>query len=288
LGITESSVRLPAASSALLGTYELGEALGPGRLGSTVHRGVHRALGHPVAIRLLRGVTDRDDAARERFLHEARAMQVSHPSIMHVRDYGEEGDLVYVVTDFIEGPSMRQVLTSGGPLPWPRLARFTGQLLDAAHAVHRRKGLLCGLSPDIIRVATDDDGERIVISSAGIWEAQDLLGTLQEQTLRGMGLADGELRYVAPELFTGRKADVRSDVFSLGVLIYEMATGMTPFDGATLPELLGKMLTGTPRDPRELQPTLPERAATAIQTALNTAPEKRFATAREFAGAFGE
>ena len=103
-----------------------------------------------------------------------------------------------------------------------------------------------------------------------------------------MGLADSELRYVAPELFTGRKADVRSDVFSLGVLVYEMATGMTPFDGATLPELLGKMLTGTPRDPRELQPMLPERAGTAIQTALSTAPEKRHGTAREFATAFGE
>jgi serine/threonine-protein kinase len=288
LGVTESSVRLPAASSALLGTYEIGEALGPGRLGSTVHRGVHRALGHPVAIRILRGATDRDDAARERFLHEARALQISHPSIMHVRDYGEEGNLVYVVTDFVEGPSMRQLLTRGGPLPWPRLARFTGQLLEAAHVLHRRKGLLCGLSPDIIRVTTDDDGERVVISSAGIWEAQDLLGTLQEQTLRGMGLADAELRYVAPELFTGRKADVRSDVFTLGVLIYEMATGVPPFDGSTLPELLGTMLSGAVRDPRELQPALPERAATAIVTALNTAPEKRHDNAREFAKAFGE
>ena len=134
-------------------------------------------------------------------------------------------------------------------------------------------------------MASDDDGERVVISSAGIWEAQDLLGTLQEQTLRGMGLADSELRYVAPELFTGRKADVRSDVFTLGVLIYEMATGATPFDGRTLPELLGKMLSGAARDPRELQPALPERAATAIQTALSSAPEQRFATARDFAAA---
>ena len=166
LGVTVSSLRLPAASSALLGTYELGEALGPGRLGSTVHRGVHRALGHPVAIRILRGATARDDAARERFLHEARAMQVSHPSILHVRDYGEEGNLVYVVTDFIEGPSMRQVLTEGGPLPWPRLARFAGQLLEAAHVLHRRKGLLCGLSPDIIRVASDE-GDLVLDPFAG-------------------------------------------------------------------------------------------------------------------------
>ena len=289
VGVTESSGRLPiGAAGGLLGTYEIGEVLGPGRLGSTVHRGVHRALGHPVAIRILRGVTDRDAAARERFLHEARAMQVAHPSILHVRDYGEEGNFVYVVTDFIEGPSMRQLLTEGGPLGWARLSRLAGQLFEAAHVLHRRKGLLCGLSPDIIRVATDEDGERIVISSAGIWDAQDLLGTLQEQTLRGMGLADAELRYVAPELFTGRNADVRSDVFTLGVLLYEMATGVTPFDGATLPELLGKMLTGTARDPRGLQPTLPEPAAAAIQTALNTAPEKRHAGAREFATAFGQ
>ena len=247
---------------------------------------MHRALGHPVAIRILRSVTERDEAARDRFLHEARALQVAHPSIIHVRDYGEEGDLVYVVTDFIDGPSMRQLLNECGALPWPRLSRFVTQLLEATHVLHRRKGLLCGLSPDIVRVAVEDDSERLMISSAGIWDAQDLLGTLQEQTLRGMALADSELRYVAPELFTGRTADVRSDVFTLGVLIYEMATGVLPFDGATLPELMGRMLTGSPRDPLELQPSLPAAAAAAIQTALSSAPEKRFAGAREFLAAF--
>ena len=270
----------------LLGTYEIGEPLGPGRLGSTVHRGVHRALGHPVAIRILRGGTDRDDAVRARFNHEARALQVAHPSIIQVRDYGEEGDLVYVVTDFIDGPSMRQVLVQSGALPWERLSRFVTQLLEAAHVLHRRKGLLCGLSPDIVRITTDEDGERLMISSAGIWQAQDLLGTLHEQTLRGMGLADAELRYVAPELFTGQTADVRSDVFTLGVLIYEMATGMPPFDGATLPALLGKMLSGVVRDPREWQKTLPDAAASAILTALSAAPARRFGGAREFGRAF--
>jgi eukaryotic-like serine/threonine-protein kinase len=181
---------------------------------------------------------------------------------------------------------MRQVLTESGPLPANRLSLFVSQLLEAAHVLHRRKGLLCGLSPDIVRIAREDDGERLMISSAGIWQAQDLLGTLHDQTLRGMALADAELRYVAPELFTGRVADVRSDIFTLGVLIYEMATGALPFDGATLPELLGKMLTGTARDPRELQPALPAASGAAIIKALSTAPEKRFASAREFLAAF--
>jgi serine/threonine-protein kinase len=274
------------AGSGLLATYEIGAPLGPGRLGSTVHRGMHRALGHPVAIRILRSVTERDEAARARFLHEARSLQVGHPSIIQVRDYGEEGDLVYVVTDFIEGPSMRQLLNECGALPWARLSPFVTQLLEATHVLHRRKGLLCGLSPDIVRVAVEEDSERLMISSAGIWDAQDLLGTLQEQTLRGMALADSELRYVAPELFTGRTADVRSDVFTLGVLIYEMATGVLPFDGNTLPELMGRMLSGSPRDPKELQPLLPPAAAAAIMTALSSAPEKRFTGAREFLAAF--
>src|SRR3954468_7111832 len=170
------------AASGLLGTYELGQRLGPGRLGSEVFSGTHRALGHPVAIRLLRRSADRNwDAVRARFLREARTLQLAHPSIIQVRDYGEEGDLVYLVTDFIEGASLRQLLTECGPLPWPRLIQFTTQLLEAAHVLHRHKGLLCGLSPDIVRIAVDEDGERLMISSAGIWDAQDLLGTLQEQ-----------------------------------------------------------------------------------------------------------
>ena len=97
--------------------------------------------------------------------------------------------------------------------------------------LHRRKGLLCGVSPDIMRVTTDDEGERLLISSAGVWQAQDLLATLQDDTLRGVALADAELRYTAPELLTGRNADVRSDVFTMGVLAYEMATATLPYDG---------------------------------------------------------
>jgi serine/threonine protein kinase len=286
----------PAGSSGLLGTYDLGERLGPGRLGSEVFSGTHRALGHPVAIRMLQRTTDRNwDAVRARFLREARTLQISHESIMQVRDYGEDGDLLYVVTDFIHGPSLRDVLTHDGPLPWPRLERLLEQLTDATRALHRKNGLLCGLSPEIIRITVDDDAdlsrrsidsaqaERLLISSAGIWEAQDLLATLGDATVRGTSLPDFELHYVAPELLTGQHADIRSDVFTIGVLAYEMATATLPYDGPSMPALLGAMLRGRPADPRSRQPTLPERSASAILKALDPVPADRFTSVREFA-----
>ena len=276
------------APSALLATYDIQERIGAGRLGSEVFRGVHRALGHPVAIRMLRPSGQRNwDGVRARFLREARTLQLGHPSIIQVRDYGEEGDLVYVVTEFILGPSLRELMSEAGPIAWPRLQPLLVQLVDAAGALHRRQGLLCGLTPDIIRVAraTGDEEERLMISTAGIWQAQDLLATLQEQTLRGLGLADQELRYIAPELLTGQAADLRSDVFTMGVLAYEMATGGLPYDSVSMPALLGTMLKGKPADPSGRQPTLPAPAAAALLRALRPAPDDRFASAKEFGAA---
>ena len=283
-----SGIAPAVPAGGLLGTYELGDRLGAGRLGSENFRGTHRALGHPVVIRMLRRSEDRDwDAVRARFLREARTLQITHPSILQVRDYGEEGDLVYLVTDFVDGPALRELMTAEGPMPWPSLKPLLTQLADAARALHRKRGLLCGLNPDIIRVASDEDGRRLVISTAGIWQAQDLLATMADATLRGGGLADVELHYVAPELLTGQQADVRSDVFTMGVLAYEMATGVPPFTGATMPALLGAMLRGRPADPRERQPTLPEPAAAAIRAALSASPEARPQTARDFGVAMG-
>ena len=274
------------AGGGLLATYELGQRLGPGRLGSEVFNGTHRALGHPVAIRLLRRGTDRSwDGVRARFLREAQTLQVSHPSIIQVRDYGEEGDLVYLVTDFIDGSSLRDVLQSGGAMAWPRLEPLLMQLIEAARVMHRKGGLLCGLSPEIMRLAPEDEGERLMISTAGIWQAADLLATMGDATVRGTALTDIELHYVAPELLTGQNADVRSDVFTMGVLAYEMATATLPFDGASMPALLGAMLRGKPADPRVSQPALPPAAGAAILKALAPAPEDRHLTAKQMAEA---
>jgi serine/threonine-protein kinase len=276
--------------SGISATYDIGESVGPGRLGSEVFRGTHRALGHPVAIRILRhGSHPNWAAVRERFLREAKALQISHESIIQVRDYGEEPGLVYIVTDYIEGPSVRALLNEVGRLEWPRLHPLLSQLLEAARVLHRRKAVLCGLSPEIMRVRaasadpdSSDEGEQLLISTAGIWTAQDLLATLKETTLRGVSLDDVELRYVAPELLTGGSVDVRSDIFTIGVLAYEMATGTPPFDGRSMPELLGRMLAGAVPDPRTTAPELPEPAAAAILRSLRPSPVERFADVRVF------
>ena len=242
--------RCPPAADCSRRTSSASESA-PAGLGSEVLSGTHRALGHPVAIRLLRRGSERSwEAVRARFLREAQTLQIAHPSIIQVRDYGEEGDLVYLVTDFLGGCSLRDALKTGGAMPWPRLKPLLAQLFEAARALHRKGGLLCGLGPEIMRVAPEDEGERLMISTAGIWQASDLLTTLGDDTLRGTTLADVELHYVAPELLTGQNADVRSDVFTMGVLAYEMATATLPFVGASMPALLGAMLRGRPADPR--------------------------------------
>ena len=282
-----------SSTSGLAATYELGERLGRGRLGSEVFRGVHRALGHPVAIRILRSGAPNWAAARERFLREARSLQVGHPSIIQVRDYGEEEDFIYLVTDFIHGHSVRDLIQEQGAIRWPRLRPLLAQLLEAAQVLHRRKILLCGLNPEIMRInepdpadpAATDDGERLMVSTGGIWRSQDLLATLNERTLRGVALDDIELRYIAPELLTGAAVDVRSDVFSLGAVAYEMASGKPPYDGRSMQELLGQMLSGAPADPRLEQPELPDYVAAAILRAISPAPARRFATVSELAQA---
>ena len=270
--------------SGLLDRYELDQRIGEGRLGSDVYAGSHRALGHPVAIRVLRRSARPDwKAIRARFLHEARTLQVAHPSILQVRDFGEDEEAVYVVTDLIEGTSLRERLDRDGPFPWTRLRPLAAQLLDATTAIHRRGGLLGVLTPAILRMSDEPEegGERVLVSAAGIQRVQDLLATLDERTLRGGELQDAELRYVPPEVLTGRAPDVRSDLFTIGAVVYEMATGAVPFDAPTLPALLGMAMSGPPPSPRDRQPSLPEAAESWILTCLLREPAARFASAKD-------
>ena len=152
----------------LLSRYELGGLLGRGRLGSLIYRGTHRMLGVPVAIRVLkRDDQPHWDAVRARLLLEARTLQVSHPGLLQVRDFGEDDRAVYLVTDFIEGPSLRQAFAGTGAFPWPRAAALLAQALDAVSALHRKGGFIAGVNPDMIRLRAMEPERASADKSAG-------------------------------------------------------------------------------------------------------------------------
>jgi serine/threonine protein kinase len=283
-----SAATASAADSSLLARYDLGPVLGRGRLGSAVFRGVHRALGIPVAIRVLKREEQPNwEAVRARFLLEGRTLQAAHPSLLQVRDFGEDDRSVFVVTDLIEGPSLRQALATGAPFPWARTQALMVQALDAVATLHRRDGFIAGVNPDMIRLTDEDGHERIVMSTAGIHSVQDVLATMREQELRGQQASEQELPYLAPEVLMGRAPDARADVFTIGVLAYEMATGQLPYRAASLPELLGQMLLTQPIAPAERGVDIPAGANAAIVRALAGEAEHRFENARAFAAALG-
>lgn len=271
----------------LAGKYVLGERIASGRLGSAVYKAIHRALGLPVAVRVLRRGGRADwDAVKARFLNEARSLQVSHPSVLQVRDFGEDADALFVVTDFVEGQSLQDLLSAEGPLEWPRTVRLATQLIDGAHALHKRHAWLCGLHPAIIRMTRDEDGERLLMSTGGIAQVQDLLATLSDAEVRGGELRDRELPYISPEVLTGAPVDARADVFTIGALIYEMATGVVPFTGRSLPELIGTMLRAPARDPRETNAAISPAASACLLTCLEREPGVRHASMAIFRDAW--
>jgi serine/threonine-protein kinase len=294
-GLTSGHHRVNAGESGLLSKYELGPLLGRGRLGSLVYLGTHRALGNEVAIRVLkRDEQPNWDVVRARFLLEARTLQVSHPSLLQVRDFAEDDRAIYVVTDLIQGPSLRQAMAESGPMPWPRVSNLILQALSAVAVLNRKNGYISGVNPDMIRLRADDPsgaspdtsgGEFLVMTTAGIRSVQDVLATMREQELRGREANEQELPYVAPEILMGGAPNPRSDVFTVGVLAYQMLTGTLPFTAPSIPELIGQMLQAQPASPNMLVSAVPLNVSDAIIKAIAGMAANRFESADSFANA---
>jgi serine/threonine protein kinase len=274
------------STSGIADRYEVHEVIGRGRLGSHIYKGTHRATGHKVAIRVIRRDNDADwEAARSRFMREARMTPVNHPSILRVRDYGEESDLVYLVTDFLPGYSLREVLESEGAFDWTDGRPMFLDLISATRALHLHGLLAFGLTPSIIRLTADEHRDRLVISSAGVTEIREVLRPEAPRPGRGRSI-DSDAFYMAPELLISEKPDGRTDIFTIGVIGYELFTAKRPFAARTLAQLVAAALSGKVADPRKYAPTLPPKAALCLLRCLMPRPDKRFSDCIELENAW--
>src|SRR5215212_10301287 len=264
--------------------YRLDELLGQGGMGA-VYRATHLLIERPVAVKVLSQRLIADESARERFRREARAAgRLQHTNAVAVTDFGETRDgVVYLVMELLEGRPLREVLAGEAPLDAARAVSLMMQISAAVEAAHEAGIIHRDLKPGNIFLVQRPDSPYIVkVLDFGIAKvAADDEGNLLD-TLTGTGVMIGTPRYMSPEQCDGAELTPASDVYSLGVILYEMLTGQTPFTGVSPLALALKHSSEEPRPPRELVAAIPPALEAVVLHALAKAAEARPADAGEF------
>jgi tRNA A-37 threonylcarbamoyl transferase component Bud32 len=216
----------PLVGQVFAGRYLIEATLGEGGMGR-VYRARHTRLDRRFAIKVLHAELSMHESMVMRFHREATAIsKLSHHNVVGVFDFGEQGDgLLYLVMEYVDGRSLRDILRAEGPLASDRILELLGQLCDGLAHAHQHGLVHRDFKPDNVLVETHDDGEHARIVDFGI--AADT--TAQRITTDGLVL--GTPHYMAPEQAVGRAVDHRSDLYALGVVLYEMVTGVQPFAG---------------------------------------------------------
>jgi serine/threonine protein kinase/tetratricopeptide (TPR) repeat protein len=269
--------------------YRLDARLGEGGMG-TVYRATHLLIERPVAVKVLNPRMVTDEAARERFRREARAAgRLQHSNAVAVTDFGETRDgLVYIVMELLEGRPMREVMARESPLDPARAVSLMLQAAAAVAAAHDAGVIHRDLKPGNIFVVQRPNAPHIVkvldfgIAKLGSDAAEGGPEGNPVNTLTGTGVMIGTPRYMSPEQCDGAPLTPASDVYSLGVILYEMLTGQTPFSGATPLALALKHSSEPPRAPRELVPAIPPALEDTVLRALAKSPLERPQDAGEF------
>ena len=273
---SEDAVRRLTAGSLLAGRYRILDLVGVGGMGM-VYRAADEQLGLNVAVKVLRPDLALGGQWSERFKQElVLARQVSHPSVVRIHDIGGDGEVVFLTMDFVPGRSLRERLADETRLPPDKAVEIARQLALGLGAAHRAGVVHRDLKPGNVLIDDDESGGvRAAISDFGV--ARSLAGF----GLTVPGTVVGTLGYLSPEQARGEAVDGRSDLYALGILLYEMLTGELPFAAATEAEMLAQRLTGSPRNLRWPGVTVPPRLRDLVQRLLARDPARRPQSAAE-------
>jgi len=275
-----------------VGNYRLEELLGIGGMGE-VYRGKHIHLGRMVAVKLMHDNLAADPGFQARFLQEAQsAAALSHPNIVSIQDFGQQEGRFYLVMELLADGSVRSLLgeRAGGGPPWPLgfgidLVKQSATGLAYAHSrgmVHR------DIKPDNLLVqrlgaaGTPDHAYTVKVGDFG------LARIAEGGVMTANGVTLGTPAYMSPEQCQGIELDGRSDIYSLGIVLYEVATGYLPFETKSLSDAVYKHVYTAPPSPRQVRPDLPAALEAIILRCLEKQPAARYATATDLVDALGK
>jgi tRNA A-37 threonylcarbamoyl transferase component Bud32 len=252
----------------------------------TVYRATHLLIDRPVAVKVLNQRFVEDEAARERFRREARAAgRLRHPNVAAVTDFGQTADgLVYIVMELLEGRSLREVIAEDAPLDLARAVSLMLQISGAVAAAHEGGIIHRDLKPgNIYIVQRRNLPPAIKVLDFGIAKlATDASDEADVNTLTQTGVMIGTPRYMSPEQCDGARLTPAADVYSLGIILYELLTGTTPFNGPTPLSVALQHSSKVPTRPRELRPSIPAALEAVVLHALAKNPAERPTNAGEF------
>ena len=261
-----------SAGDVIAGRYELVELIGRGGM-SSVWKADDRLLDRTVAIKVLHEQFTQDEEYVERFRREARSVaQLSHPNIVTVIDRGEEGGRQYIVFECVEGENLKQLIERSGPLPVRDALLLALQTARALSFAHDRGLIHRDVKPQ--NVLLNEDGQAKV-TDFGIARSVDVEGV----TITGTVLGTSE--YIAPEQARGQRVDALTDVYSLGVVLYELLAGDVPFHGENFVAIALRHVNEPPPSVLDRRPDCPPRVAMAVERAMAKRPEDRFASMGE-------